>query len=1119
MSTTGSRQPGKFILSDFDISRLSNTFLYTHGSETDTGSRGFYDLEPVHIEYNAARFTGAGMPDVSIHIQNAVLELSCSCELPPRRMCIHQTRVLFNIMNRPELRIFFDATLRHEKIRQVARDYGLEPHEEPDRWFSIEYQHKDIHIRPRIKDWVPYGRFSRQELQQQLLPPETEPFLPVTENNTENHTPVLVFGKHAYSDMPVVSLYDAAVSKSGKIKNPLRVSDPFEKTAESNNPALLRFYTALSRLQHYNDGDLTETLQEAFRTVIRNPAGYACYFHEHRLSDSVSAASLMPVQAKILSPDIRLQVSTEEPFCRISGQLHINNSISDLYNLQLRNRHFLLLGSSLYFIGDAATLKILNFFREGQTSVVLHRSQFSDFKEQVLNRLENRVRIHYSFLKPATTKQLQEKGLDTAPEKLLYLSQSGGYVLLTPVMRYGHNEVPVLSRRQLYDTDHEGKAFSIPRDEFAETAFISALLQQYAGFEEQLNRDHLYMHKDRFLDEGWFPDAFEDWRRQQIRILGFNKLTHKKLNPNKVQISLMVSSGSDWFLTRANIRFGEQQVSLKSMYKAVRNRSHYIELDDGSKGILPQEWLEKFARFFDAGELHGDEIRTPRINFSGISELYEPAMLDAGTHKLLEEYRRKLYGFEQIKPCTPPEGLQTQLRSYQQQGLNWLNFLDDMNFGGCLADDMGLGKTLQVIAFILSQRTKVQHNVNLVVVPTSLLFNWQEEIRRFAPSLRVHTQYGNTRLSDAKAFSGYDIILSTYGIVQSELKLFCSYRFNYVILDESQAIKNPESQRYQSVCSLQARNRLVLTGTPVENNTYDLYGQLSFCCPGLLGSKRQFRDMYSIPIDKFKDRRRTQELQRKIHPFILRRTKEQVAAELPEKTEMVIYCEMEAEQRSIYNAWFQELRSRILGMSEEESARSSMHVLQGLIKLRQICNSPATLSDETYYGASSSKIETLVEEIRNKAPGHKILVFSQFVSMLELIRERLQQEGIAFEYLSGTTRNRAARVKRFQEDESIRVFLISLKAGGTGLNLTQADYVYLVDPWWNPAVENQAIDRVHRIGQQKHVIAVRLICPDTVESRIMELQASKKELIETLIQTDVSAAKSLTKEDLLALLE
>ena len=317
---------------------------------------------------------------------------------------------------------------------------------------------------------------------------------------------------------------------------------------------------------------------------------------------------------------------------------------------------------------------------------------------------------------------------------------------------------------------------------------------------------------------------------------------------------------------------------------------------------------------------------------------------------------------------------------------------------------------------------------------------------------------------------------------------------------------------------LQSRNKIVMTGTPIENNTFDLYGQLSFACLGLFGTKQQFADLYSTPIDQFKDSKRAAELQRKIKPFILRRTKEQVAKELPDKTEVTLYCEMGEEQREVYEANKKEIQDYILGKTEDELPKSAMHVLKGITRLRQICNSAALLADGKSYLQASSKIDVLLEQIESKAPNHKILIFSQFVTMLDLIKKQLEHKKIRYEYLTGQTRNRKQVVESFQQNEEIPVFLISLKAGGVGLNLTEADFVYLVDPWWNPAVENQAIDRAYRIGQHKNVMAIRLICPDTIEEKIMKLQAAKKDLVRDVIQTDGALFKRMNKQELLGLL-
>ncbi|HEY0176049.1 MAG TPA: DEAD/DEAH box helicase, partial [Pedobacter sp.] len=650
-----------------------------------------------------------------------------------------------------------------------------------------------------------------------------------------------------------------------------------------------------------------------------------------------------------------------------------------------------------------------------------------------------------------------------------------------------------------------------------ELRFLTTLAGQHPHFEDQLDKDSFYLHKKRFLDEDWFLSAFEAWREQGITVMGFSELKTGNINPNKPKITIAVNSGLNWFDSTFEVKYGNQKLSLKQLHRSIRNKDKFVKLGDGTMGILPQEWIDKLTDYFNAGEISGDSIHTPKTNFSAISDLYEQEVLSSEVKMELSAYRTKISNFRNIEQVEVPGELNAVLRDYQKEGLNWLNFLDEFGFGGCLADDMGLGKTIQIIAFILSQRRKDHQNTNLIVVPATLIFNWQAEILKFAPDLKVHTIYGADRIKEIAAFNAYEVILTSYGTLLYDIGWLKKYFFNYVFLDESQTIKNPGSLRYNAARLLQSRNKIAITGTPIENNTFDLYGQLSFACPGLLGTKQFFRDHYSTPIDKFKDNKRAIALKKKVSPFILRRTKREVAEELPDKTEMVIYCEMGTAQKNAYDACKNEYRKFLLSEKEEDLPKHTLHVLKGLTQLRQICNSPSLLKDEQLHGVASSKISMLMEEIGSHSPQHKILVFSQFVSMLDLIRKELIARNISFEYLTGQTKNRGKRVENFQENEEVRVFLISLKAGGTGLNLTEADYVYLVDPWWNPAAENQAIDRCYRIGQKKNVVAVRLICPDTIEEKIMKLQETKKELVSDIIQTDSALFRSLSKNDLLSL--
>ena len=1111
-----------YTIADFNISALTQTFFLQHCAELSSAEpNGFTEIAPQELKLNEGLFSSnsptASFPEVLVQQDKGRLLISCPCEIPKKKLCAHQAQVLYAIRNRREIRLFFDEKLRHEEMRKVALAYGLEEEQQLDDFFELEYQPKQpIEVRPKLKGLVPVNQFGNTFVEEQLFRKNLLPKPPAGDRK-ETAKLIVVLGQHRFYHHLYIDLFEAQNSREGKLKNPLSSLSPMELIWQSNKSEELKFFTAISHFQNNFSNEPGESAIEGLKALVENPLRLPFYLHDKVASINITASSLLQVQLKHLRPDLRLSVDQKGTFYEVSGYLVISEKQYELRKIRICYDCFIQIEDVLYLPDDLSYLRVIDFFKQYHASLLIHASKFEEFRKNVLSKLEHKIRIHYAFVRPATKKQRTEKEFDKPTEQLIYLSDSENYVHITPVMRYGQVEIPVLSQKQIYTTDQLGNPFSLARDEARELEFIASLLQQHPDFHDQLHLDYFYLHKSRFLEDAWFLNAFEDWRSRNFSILGFNTLKNTRLNPYKAKVSIVVANGVDWFDTRIEVNYGPQKVSLKHLHKSLRDKSRFVQLDDGTTGILPQEWMERFTKFFEAAEIVEESLRTPKVNFSGIREMYEEEMLSQEVKKELALYQDKLDRFDSIKEVQVPEGLNARLRHYQKQGINWLNFLDEFNFGGCLADDMGLGKTIQIIAFILSQRKKPHHNTNLVVVPTTLMFNWQAEVEKFAPTINILSLHGPGRQKDLKAFDAYEIILTTYGTLLSDIRQLKRYCFNYIFLDESQAIKNPESQRYKAARLLQSRNKIVLTGTPMENNTFDIFGQLSFACPGLLGTKQHFKGQYSDPIDKFKDGRKARELQQKISPFILRRTKDQVAEELPEKTEMTIYCEMGSEQRKVYDAYAKEYREFFTSKDKNDLRRHSLHVLQGLTKLRQICNSPSLLNDQQFYGDSAAKIEVLMEQIENKSGQHKILVFSQFVGMLELIRKELSERDIPFEYLTGQSRNRKAKVERFQNEVDVRVFLISLKAGGTGLNLTQADYVYLVDPWWNPAVENQAIDRVHRIGQHKNVVAVRLICPGTIEEKIRKLQASKKELAGELIQTDGAMAKSFSKEELLEL--
>ena len=1114
-----SHQHYGFVLKGFQIATLTEVDISRHcGIDIRTDQIETRFVLPSLIELNNGLFysknSSLAFEDVSIVQEPESLTLFCDCSAPKDKLCEHQAAVLLAILKKEEYRLFFDEKRRHEKLRKFAADYGLEQEPDLDAYFKVEYLHRTLEISPRSTGLLAVTRQSMEAMQAVVLP-ETEP---VTGND---NVVCIVFKEHKYYKYLFIELYSAQLSKEGKIKNPLTAIAPLDLIWKTEDSEQIRFFTGIHKFQQHVNKTVTETDITALKAIIKNPLGYDVYFHDATVSENITATSVFPVKVDLLRHEPKITVTPKDPFFEIAGTIEINNHIYPLKELSLSFTYFIRTNDGLHLVPDLQRLKIIELLTKKNENLFVHASKFRELQQQVLGKLEDKVNIDYKHIHPATPAQLAAEGFDRETERIIYLSDFGAHVMIIPVMRYGEVEVSIRTYKQIYSTDKRGKTFKVERDETAENDFMALLMKQHPYFEEQLTDDlhYFYLHKKYFLNEDWFPDVFEDWQRHEITVLGFNELENNKLNPFKFNINIKVLSGLNWFNVVVDGRFGKQKAALRQIYRAVKNKTKYVQLDDGTTGILPAEWLAKFTDYFNAGEIADDEtLQIAKSNFTTVELLFDRAMLDEEVNNELTVYHQKLEHFDTVKDIGLPNGFHGELRPYQQQGLNWLNFLDDFNFGGCLADDMGLGKTVQVIAFILSQCAKVKHNVNLIVVPTSLIFNWQQEIARFAPSINVHTIYGPERIKSSEDFDRYEVVLTSYGNLISDIVFLRHYAFNYIFLDESQQIKNPESQRYKAARLLKSRNKIVLTGTPVENNTFDIYGQLSFACPGLLGSKTYFKQIYSQPIDMFKSGVRAMELQRRISPFILHRSKQEVATDLPEKTEMVLYCEMEPEQRAIYDAYEKEFRDYISATTGDELKKTPMNVLKGITRLRQICDSPLLLKDETMPGKASAKIDRLMEEIAGKMQQHKILVFSQFASMLDLIRKELNNKRIKHSYLTGQTRNRQAVVEAFQQDADIRVFLVSLKAGGTGLNLTEADYVYLVDPWWNPAVENQAIDRSHRIGQDKNIVAVRLICPDTVEEKIMTLQETKNTLVQQLIRPDSAFLNNLSKTDLLNLL-
>lgn len=584
------------------------------------------------------------------------------------------------------------------------------------------------------------------------------------------------------------------------------------------------------------------------------------------------------------------------------------------------------------------------------------------------------------------------------------------------------------------------------------------------------------------------------------------------------EFRLSVSSGVDWFELHGEVDYEGGAALLPELLQALRRGESMVRLSDGTYGVLPEEWLRKVGAVAGMGDAQDGHVRFRRSQ-AGLLDALLASQPEASFDETFARVRQELSDFHGVEPARQPAGFHGQLRDYQRDGVGWMNFLRRFGFGGCLADDMGVGKTAQVLALLETRREARAAGESLppslVVVPRSLVFNWQQEAARFTPQLRVLDYTGLTR--DNTDFSAYDLILTTYGTLRRDIPTLSETEFDYVVLDEAQAIKNSDTESSKAARLLRGRHRLALSGTPVENHLGELWSLFDFLNPGMLGAANVFKVVGAGSRNADEETRRM--LAHTLRPFILRRTKEQVARELPAKTEQTVYCQLEPEQRKLYEELRQHYRASLLGKIETDGlAKSKMMVLEALLRLRQAACHPG-LVDPKRRGEGSAKLDTLLSQLREVLDeGHKALVFSQFTSLLSIVRARLDEGGVNYEYLDGQTKDRQAPVERFQNDPECNLFLISLKAGGLGLNLTAAEYVFLLDPWWNPAVEAQAIDRAHRIGQTQKVFAYRLIAQGTVEEKVLELQASKRDLAAAIIQADNSLVRNLKREDLELLL-
>lgn len=769
---------------------------------------------------------------------------------------------------------------------------------------------------------------------------------------------------------------------------------------------------------------------------------------------------------------------------------------------------FLLESRSEYFVLSFKDFQTLEWL-EDQRPEQYTKDPFA-FSTNILAKLDEDYTVNRNDL-------FKKNKIEVAPINRIMLSEiSNSFLMLTPQWLYDGFLVEGVWKED-YETNLNGEEYQILRSKDAEKEFIKLIESLHPKFSKQLN-GYYHLSFAEAQKSQWFAKTYHKILSLDIEVVGMDMLKHFRYSPHPIEtvISSKKQEG-DVVVLEMSVSFGAEQVSLGELQKMLQSGQKAVVLKDGSLGLLNDEWIKQYSQLIKHGKTGKKDIRVPRWLAFTEQQQDEKSVLQPTIEK---SWWQKWMLWQQSEEAlfAVPATVNASLRPYQQKGFEWMSILAEAGAGACLADDMGLGKTLQTICF-LAHRIQLSPGLkHLIVCPSSLIYNWQQELTRFAPSIRTIVHHGAGRTTKWKDESNIDIVITSYGTIRTDVEHLNETNFGVIVLDESHHIKNPSALITKAVSALNGDIRVALSGTPVMNNTFDLYAQLNFLLPGFLGSREFFKREYADAIDREHDPEKIRNLQKLTAPFILRRTKEQVAKDLPEKTEMIMWCSMNAQQKSLYDSIKEEISSSLfLNIKKDGLAKSKLAVLQGILKLRQVCNSPLLLPADEQTCNDSVKTDLLMDELTNNLNKHKALVFSQFTGMLDLLTEACRKRNIAYYHFDGQTppAKRAELVKAFQEEgNDVSVFFISLKAGNAGLNLTAADYVFLFDPWWNTAVQQQAIDRTHRIGQTKNVFAYKMVCKDTIEERIIQLQQRKKQLADDLISEEEGFVKSLSEDDI-----
>ncbi len=827
----------------------------------------------------------------------------------------------------------------------------------------------------------------------------------------------------------------------------------------------------------------------------------------HKIWSNKSSAKTAPCVFSAYKPQLQFEVIKESDALILKTHITLNGTAWDIGDF---NRyHFLLESGNEYFLLGFKDFQTLEWLKENTPEKYRHHP--TGLALNILGRLEEDYKVNRNGL-------FTQNIIEAIPVNRVMLSEiSSSFLVLTPQWMYEGFLVEG-SWKESHEITRAGEEYVVQRNKAEEQRFTKLLESLHPNFVKQLN-GYYYLPFAGAQQKQWFFKSYHFLLEQDIQVVGMDMLQHFRYSNHKAETIVDIKDNENNILTvKLGLSFGKEEVALADLQKMLLSGQKAILLKDGSLGILGDEWIQQYGAIIKHGKVSKKELSVAR--WMALTEEKSSDETQVLKPVIKKDWWRRWQRWQQLDEISypVPTGIEATLRPYQQKGYEWMVLLAEAGAGACLADDMGLGKTLQAICFIAHQLEKNPDEKHLIICPASLLYNWEQELKKFAPGLTATVYHGPQRGFEGMSGGDHDIVITTYGTLRTDIDKIAGIPFGVAVIDESHNIKNPSALITRAVNQINAVTRIALSGTPVMNNTFDLYAQLSFLLPGMFGSREFFKREYADAIDRDHDEHKIKALQKLTAPFILRRTKEQVATDLPEKIESVLWCEMGIDQKLAYESIRENVRNSIfLEIKEKGLSTGKLSVINGLLKLRQVCNSGELVKDQDLFCNDSIKTDILVEELKNIIPNHKALVFSQFTSMLDLLEISFNKHQIAFCRLDGSTPvpKRQELVNNFQEDNTVeKVFLISLKAGNAGLNLTAADYVFLFDPWWNTAVQQQAIDRTHRIGQKKNVFAYKMICKDTIEEKIMQLQQRKKKLAEDLIGEEEGFVKALTENDI-----